>query len=76
MCAGGANPCHHRSPSTTVAGIDIDRNRAVTDIDTEQRGSILTDVVVVLGDRPGHDEVIVAGEWIVIRLCHGDLDRR
>jgi hypothetical protein len=74
MCAGGASPCRHCGPSTTVVGIDIDRNRAVTDIDTEQRGSVLTDVVIVLRDQPGRDEVIVASEGIVIRLFHGDLD--
>jgi len=55
MSVGGAAPCCHRGPSTTVAGtglgIDINnviRNVAVTDIDTEQRRSVLTDVVVVL----------------------------
>jgi hypothetical protein len=75
MSASGASPCRHRGASTTVAGIDINDvipNSAITEIDTEQPDSVITDVIVILDFQV---EVIVAIEGILIRLRHGDLDR-
>jgi hypothetical protein len=43
-----ASPCRHRGPFTTIAVDGIDINRAITDIDVEQSGSVLMDVIVVL----------------------------
>jgi hypothetical protein len=66
MSAGRANTCHHRGPSTALAidGIDIDGKGAIAGIDTEQCGSVLTEVVVVLHLQLVLDGVIVAGGGI------------
>ena len=51
MSVDGAAPCRRLGPSSTFAGVDIDdvvQNAVVTDIDAEQRRSILTDVVIIL----------------------------
>jgi hypothetical protein len=75
MSAGraSASPCRRRGPFTAVAVDGIDINRAVNDIDAEQSGSVLTDVVVVLelSLMP-----IIAEELIVVvvgeGIRHGD----
>ena len=51
MSVGGASPYRCRGPSTSVAGTnidDVDWNVAVTDIDTEQRHCVFTDVIAIL----------------------------
>jgi hypothetical protein len=77
MSAGraSASPCHRRGPSTTITidVIGIDRKTAVIEIDVEQSGSVLTDIVAVLDVQLMLDEVIIVVADGGIR--HGDLNR-
>jgi hypothetical protein len=68
-----ASPCRRRGPFTTVAVDDININWAVTDIDAEQSGSVLTDVVVILE----LSLVLIITEKLIIAVAregirHGD----
>jgi len=72
----GAAPCRRLGPSSTIAGVDIDnivRNAVVTDIDAEQRRSILTDIVIILYFQVLRLRLGVrAMEGVLIRPGHGD----
>jgi hypothetical protein len=67
------------STTVTVVGIDIDQNIDVTEVDTEQAGCIITEVIVVLDFHVVivHAVLAVAVAGILICPCpwHGDTDR-
>jgi hypothetical protein len=75
MSAGraSASPCHRRGPFTTVAVDGININRAVNDIDAEQSGSVLTDVIIILE----LSRMLIIAEELIVAIAregiqHGD----